>query len=59
MLVGSDASYDPFKNPPNIELAKKHGIARRVCMPPEKKNNITDLCPCKHFVSIILFENIQ
>lgn len=40
--------YSPYKIPPNIELAKLHGKARRVCVPIDANsiNESTLKCPC-------------
>ena len=44
----TDLKYNPFQVPPDIKLAKNHGLARRVCLPedPAKINLMTELCPC-------------
>ena len=51
--------YNPYKIPPDIELAKQHGIARRVCLPlrfTTVRNNPHALrCPCCE----LPFENQQ
>ena len=42
-------NYDPLKVPPDIQLAKNHGLARRVCVVPNDRETSyyeEELCPC-------------
>lgn len=47
-ICSVENTYDPFKVPPNIQLAKKHGLARRVCInKPDRDLSLeVELCPC-------------
>ena len=48
--------FNPYKSPPDFELAKAHGIARRVCKPYTPAEYHKSLkCPCCH----LPFENKQ
>jgi len=40
------AWYDPNKSPPDFDLAKKHGKAKKVYKPIEKEDEIREACPC-------------
>ena len=44
--------YDPYKIPPDLEFAKKHAIARRICKDQLKKElNVSELCSCCYLTS--------
>jgi len=46
--MAANEGYDPYRCPPNFEMAKAHGLAKRVYQPMGKRVSIIhkNVCPC-------------